>query len=169
MDFIILKSKDYYMKISFNPTSLIEGNVANSKVNFIKNYGNLAEKYNDLTPLGEQKQVWFYFIVILSAILSGILFNMSKEEKDANGNVIEPTTTKKIYKILAWLCLGIFIVSLIYSGYMYLFIYSPQYNEWLKNLPSDARNQLNIINSLNAIVNEAQNYNRNNPGLINIE
>ena len=169
MDFIILKSKYYYMRISFNPISLIQGNVANSKVEFVKNYGNLAANYNDLTPLGEQKQVWFYFIIILSAILSGILFHISREEKDANGNVIKPTTTKNIYKILAWICLAIFIISLIYSGYMYFFVYSPQYNEWFKSLPSDARNKLNIINSLNTIVNESQNYNINNPGLINIE
>jgi hypothetical protein len=157
------------MKISFNPISLIQGNVANSKVDFVKNYGNYAANYNELTLLGEQKHTWFYFIVILSAILSGILFYMSREEKDAKGNTIQPTTSKKIYKILAWLSLGIFIVSVIYSGYMYFFIYSPQYNEWLKSLPNDARNKLNIIKSLNMIVNESQNYNnRNNSGIINI-
>ncbi len=160
------------MQISFNPTSFIQSTVKNSSINskmdFIKKYGNYSVKYDDLTPLGEQKKVWFYFIMILSLILTGILFHLSREEKDVNGNVLEQTTDKKLYKVLAYGCLGIFVLSLLYSGYMYLFIYSPQYNEWFKNLPSEAQNQLYIFRSLDMIANESYNYTRNNPSLINI-
>lgn len=156
------------MQISFNPTSLVENSVINSQVDFIEKYGNYSSNYKDLTPLGGQKKIWFYFIVILSLILTTILFYMSKEEKDINGNIIQPTNTKKLYKTLAWVFLGIFIVSITYSGYMYFFVYSPQYNEWLNSLPVDARNKLNIIRGLNMIANQAQSYNMNNPGLINI-
>jgi hypothetical protein len=158
------------MNISFNvnPLNSISYNVANSKIDFVKNYGTLSLNYNNLTPLGEQKKVWFYFVLILSLILTGVLFHLSREEQDINGNVIEQTTSKKIYKILAWIFVVISGILIIYSGYMYFFIYSPQYNEWLNSLPTDARNQLNIINSLNMIANEAQNYKRYNRSFINI-
>ncbi len=156
------------MNISFNPFNFIRNDVSNSKVDFIKNYGEYASNYNDLTPLGEQKQVWFYFIVILSLILTVILFNISKDEKDVNGNIIKATFIKQLYKTLAWISLGVFITSVIYSGYMYLFIYSPQYNEWFRNLPIDAQNKLNIIKTLSMIATETDNYNRNNRSFINI-
>ena len=151
------------MNISFNvnPSNLISANVTNSKFDFIKNYGKLAVNYNNLTPLGEQKKVWFYFVLILSLILTGVLFHLAREEKDVNGNVNQ-TASKKIFKILAWIFVGISGTLIIYSGYMYFFIYSPQYNEWLNSLPTDARNQLNIIKSLDMIANEAKNYNTNN-------
>lgn len=157
------------MKISFNPTSLITNNISSAKIDFVNNYGALSTSYDDLTALGEQKKTWFYFILILCAILTGVLFHQSKEEKDASGNIIELTSAKKIYKVLAWIFLGISIIFIVYSGYMYFFIYSPQYNEWLKNLPFDAKQKLNIINNLNMIAsqNYNQNYNRSSP-MINI-
>ena len=159
------------MNISFNPSNLISSKVANSKIEFVQKYGTLAGNYNDLTPLGEQKKVWFYFLLILSLILIGVFFHLSREEKDVNGNIKEQTIAKKIYKILAWIFVGISGILTIYSGYMYLFVYSPQYNEWLNSLPTDARNQLNIINSLDMIAANARNYNtynRNNRSFINI-
>jgi hypothetical protein len=160
------------MQISFNPASitgsLIENNVANSKVDFVNRYGSYSAKYDDLTPLGGQKKTWFYFIIVISLIIMGILFNISKEKKDENGNVIPPTSNEKIYKILAWIFLGIAIIFIIYSGYMYFFIYSPQYKEWFRNLPVEAQNKLNVIKSLTVISNEVQNFNKNNPSLIKI-
>jgi hypothetical protein len=158
------------MQISFNPAnitgSLIENNVANSKVEFVNKYGSYSAKYDDLTPLGDQKKSWFYFIIVISLIIMCILFNISKEKKDANGNVIALTSNEKIYKVLAWIFLGIAIIFIDYSGYMYFFIYSPQYKEWFINLPVEAQNKLNIIKSLTVISNEVQNYNNNNPALL---
>jgi hypothetical protein len=157
------------MKISFNPTGLIANNVTNAKIDFVNNYGTYSNNYDDLTSLGEQKKTWFYFILIISLILTGMLFHISREEKDANGNVIEKTTAKKIYKILAWIFLGISIIFIIYSGYMYFFVYSPQYNEWVKSLPVDAQQKLNIIKNLNRIVEQAQSQAQNyNQSIINI-
>ncbi len=151
------------MTITFNPSNLIQNSVFSSEIDFVNKYGNYSIGYNDLTPLGTQKKTWFYFVLFLSLILTIILFVLAKEEKDINGNVIEPTTAKKLFKILAYGCLGIFIISVIYSGYMYFFIYSPQYNQWFKTLPVEAQNQLNIITSINVIANQAQNYSINNP------
>jgi hypothetical protein len=162
------------MNISFNvnPSNLISSNSATSKMEFVKNYGTLSGNYNNLTPLGEQKNVWFYFVLILSLILTGVFFHLSREERDASGNVKEKTTSKKIYKILAWMFVGVSSILAIYSGYMYLFVYSPQYNEWFNSLPKDARTQLNIIKNLDIIADNARNYNRsnnrNNRGFINI-
>ena len=49
------------MNISFNvnPLNSISSNVANSKIDFVKNYGTLSLNYNNLTPLGEQKKYGF--------------------------------------------------------------------------------------------------------------
>ncbi len=158
------------MDISFNPLNLIQNNVVTSKMDFLNNYGKMSSNYNALTPLGEQNKVWFYFVLILSLILTGIFFYQSRKVKDVNGNDIEPTNTKKIYKILAWIFLGISIILIFYSGYMYFFIYSPQYNEWFNSLPPDAKTQLNIIKSLDIISNNSRNRNYNRPtlSLINI-
>ncbi len=120
------------MKISFNPMSIVENTEINSKVDFVKKYGNYSANYNDLTPLGEQKKVWFYFVLILSLILTAILFNKSKDEKDSNGQVIEPSTTKKIYKMLAYLFLGISIILIFYN--IFFKIYQPFLHQHLLQL-----------------------------------
>ncbi len=71
---------------------------------------------------------------------------------------------------MAWIFLVISIILIIYSGYMYFFIYSSQYNEWFNSLPPDAKTQLNIIKSLDLISNNSRNRNYNRPtlSLINI-
>jgi hypothetical protein len=154
------------MQISFNPSAFIYNDLTKSKVDFINKYGNFSNNYNELTPLGEQKKIWFYFVAFLSLVLSIICFALSSNSND----FIKNPMLKKIVKISAWIFLFIFIASIIYSGYMYLFVYSPQYNEWFKNLPVDAQNKISSINALNMIVNEAANVNRNrnNTSLINI-
>jgi hypothetical protein len=152
------------MQISFNPSAFLYNDLTKSKVDFINQYGNFSNTYNNLTPLGEQKKTWFYFIAFLSLVLSIICFVLSNKTND----VIQNQTFKKIVKISAWVLLFIFITSVIYSGYMYLFVYSPQYNEWFKNLPVDAQNKISSIRALNMIANEASNINRYNQGLINI-
>jgi hypothetical protein len=149
------------MNISFNPSSILENSANNSKVNFINKYGNFANNYNKLTSLGEQQSVWFYFITVMSLILTISLFLISKEEKDLDNKPIEKTSLKKTLRLVAWITLGIFIISFIYSGYAYLFSYLPQYNEWFKNLPREAQNELKILNNLDSLAVMARSNNNN--------
>ena len=153
------------MNISFNPFNIIQNTIPNAKIEFINKYGTTTSKYNALNAFGDQKTVWFYFILIVSFILTTVFFYHSKEEIDKNGNIIELTTIKKTYKLLAWLFMIISIIFSIYSGYMYFFIYYPQYNEWINSLPSEARNQLNIIKTVDMITYNGIQYNRNHPGI----
>jgi hypothetical protein len=158
----------------FNPNYVLENSIKNSKVNFINKYGNYANNYNKLNSLGEQQSVLFYFIPILSSILTIYLFFISREEKDIDNKPIKKTFLKQILRLLAWIILGISITSFIYSGYIYLFLYKPQYKEWFKKLPGEARNELKILNNLNnvAIMTRHNNNNINrqnsNSSLINI-
>ena len=156
------------MNISFNPSSLLYNNLAKSQVDFVNKYGNFSNTYNNLTPLGEQKNTWFYFIAFFSLVLSIICFVFSSNTNDT----IKDESLKNIIKIAAWILLSIFIISLIYSGYIYLFVYSPQYNEWFKNLPVDAQNKISTIRTLTMLINKNNNNNnnrnRNNSSFINI-
>ncbi len=140
------------MSFSLNPTSLANNSLATTEINFVNKYGSYADKYDDITPLGEQKQIWFYIITILSAVLSTILFIKSKEQVDANNKPIERTTTETLLRILAWLTLIIFVGGTIYSGYMYFLIYLPQYYKWFNELPIDAKRDIAIIETLSKIV-----------------
>ena len=142
------------MEFSFNPMSFLHNDLIKNKVDFINKYGDLSNTYNHLTPLGEQKNTWVYFIGFFSLILSIICFMYSKKSNET----IKNQSLKTIIKISAWLLLGIFIVCVIYGGYTYFFLYSPQYNEWFKNLPVDAQKKISAIRALSMI--SQQNSNR---------
>lgn len=131
---------------------------ANTKVDFINKYSSTSEKYNKLTPLGGQKQVWHYFVVFILLIATIGCFIYSKEKTDEiTGLKIPQTDMQKLVYKLAWVMLILFVISLGYSGYNYFALYLPQYNEWYNILPTEAKNQLRIINALENVV--ANRYN----------
>ncbi len=159
------------MSFIFNPTKLAVNQLVTNKLNFINTYGASTMNYDRLTATGEQKYAWFYFIPVLTIITTIILFAKSVQKVDENNNPIERTTIEKTLRILAWISLIICVLSLIYSGYMYLFMYLPQYNKWFNELPIDAKQQLKMINSLESVA--TFNYSNrskisNNAGLFNI-
>ncbi len=152
-----------------NPTGLIQNQNNLSKVEFVNKYGDLSMKYDKLTATGEQKNVLFYFVPVILLILMMILFSKSTQRVDENNKPIERTSTEKVLRLLAWIFLGLLILSTGYSGYMYFMLYLPQYNRWFSELPMEAKKQLNLINTLNAITNNGnQNIRNSNSGLINI-
>jgi hypothetical protein len=135
---------------------------ANTKVDFINKYSNFAEKYDKITPLGDQKRTWPYLISIL--LLVGVIFcfiySKEKENKET-GEKIPRNNLQKILYYFGWVLLIMFIISLIYNGYYYFVLYLPQYNEWFNNLPLEAKNQLNIIKTLESITNNMKNKTNN--------
>ncbi len=145
------------MSLIFNPTGLAQNQLTSSKIDFINKYGSLSMKYDRLTATGEQKHMLFYLVPIILVITSIICFAKSTQQVDENNQPIERTSTEKILRILAWVSLGLFIISTGYSGYIYFMLYLPQYNLWFNELPLDAKNQLNLIGTLTAIASNTNN------------
>ncbi len=161
------------MSFIFNPTVLAENQLSSSKVDCVNKYGDLSVKYDRLTAIGEQKNILFYFLPVILLILMIIFFAKSTQKVDANNEPIERTNGEKILRTLAWISLGLLILTTGYSGYMYFMLYLPQYNMWFSELPIDAKKQLNLISTLNTIVSTTNNRTNQrlrsgSPGLINI-
>jgi hypothetical protein len=149
------------MSFSFNPTGLLQNNLITTKIDFINKYGNLSNNYTNLDAIGEQRQLWFYGIVVLSSILGFILFRYSQPTLNVD-NKLERTNFEKLLQYGSYLCAIIFLVSLVYSGYMYWGVYLPEYYRWYAKLPIEAKGQLNIIHSINDVANMSYNRYNNN-------
>ena len=142
-------------------TNTVINKDANNKLDFINKYSGLSEKYNKLTPLGTQKQVWHYFLLFFLLIGTIGCFAYSREKTDnITGDKIPQTDIQKLVYKLAWLLLIIFLITLGYSGYNYFALYLPQYNEWYNVLPTEAKSQLRIIKAIDTVI-ANMNNNRN--------
>ena len=133
---------------------------ANSKGDFITKYSNYSNEYDKLTPLGGQKKVWPYFINILLLISAIICLYYGREKVDENKVVIPRNNMEELIYKLGWILLIIFLISLAYSGYNYFALYLPQYSLWYNMLPLEAKNQLRVINALEAVNINRRNNNR---------
>ncbi len=158
------------MSFSLNPLGVAQHEFNSSRVDFINKYGTLASKYDRLNALGEQKNKLFYFLPLALLILSMILFAKSIQKKDADNKPIERTSDEKLLRNIAWIVFIGFILSTGYGGYMYFILYMPQYNKWFNELPFDAKEKLNLINTLDLVVGSSRtNTTANrNPALFNI-
>tara|TARA_Y200000002_G_C22169310_1_gene450381 strand:+ start:109 stop:519 length:411 start_codon:yes stop_codon:yes gene_type:complete len=119
--------------------------------------GKLSKNYDNLTPLGRQKNILPFVlsvvIFILMAICFGLAYKKPKDKKKSNKN-------KTIYKILFWLLLICFLPLTAYSIYIY-FIYLEEYFKWYSSLGTDCENQLNAIYSVERAINNSININKN--------
>ena len=151
------------MSISFGNTfnNIAQGMAGLNQINFINKYGNYASGYKHLSPIGENKHFLHIIVAILSIVASIILFVNSPEERDAKNNPIERSTIKKIFRTSAWILLIVFVLSVVYGGYLHFALYLPEYNDWFQKLPADAKNDINIIHGINQIVNNMRNYDNN--------
>ncbi len=136
---------------------------ANNKLDFITKYSGLSEKYNKLTPLGEQKQIWHYFLLFILLVGTISCFAYGREKTDnITGLKIPQTDMQKIVYKLGWVMLILLLIALGYSGYNYFALYLPQYNEWYNILPTEAKSQLRIINAIDTVIANRNNNYRNN-------
>ena len=72
---------------------------------------------------------------------------------DENGNTIpdynNPTTLQSIMKKAAYLLFIMSVFFLLFYGVRYWFSYTPEYYEWLTELPTDAKVELGMIGGMN--------------------
>ena len=134
----------------------------NTEIGFINKYGNLSLGYKTVGPLGNQKQTGYIGImVILLFILIG-LFVATKDTIDPETKkVIPKTTVGKLLNYLKYGVLIMFIGSVGYSVYFYIFIYLVEYNKWFSSLPLVAKSELASINTMRNVLAQAAQMNRN--------
>ncbi len=123
------------------------------ELNFITKYGYLSKNYSNLTSTGILKNPWFYVVAAFSFILFMVLsliilkhkYIKTDRELKKNKNKENKIFTEANLIKLLFIFLGIFIISLIYSGYMYFGVFKPQFKMWYNSLPPDGKKLFEIM------------------------
>jgi hypothetical protein len=144
------------MSFSFNPGGLLKSVEVPNKIEFINKYGHLANNYRALNALGEQRYIWFYVLIFISLFMGLVLNHLSEPKLDENNKPKERTYLQNLYLYSSYLCGVVCVLSVIYSGYMYLLVYLPEYYNWLGKLPADAQVQLTKIQAFDSIMGTSQ-------------
>jgi hypothetical protein len=121
-----------------------------AKLNFITNYGELAKNYKDLTPNGNYKKYWLHFIASFSFIIFMVLLLLFLRHKYYKTIVKLKNKKNKIFteenlKKAMFIFLGIFIISLIFSGYIHFGVFKPQFKAWYNSLPLEGKKSFQIM------------------------
>lgn len=134
------------------------------KSNFIEDYGSYAEPFDKLDYLGNMKtrEVIILILCVVLAILSIVTYSYSQPDIDPQTKKeLERTTYKKFLRGLMWLLIILTIIGFGYSGYSYLFLYLPQYYEWFKSLPKEAKTKIGMIKAIDSVKSASRNARRN--------
>ena len=133
------------------------------KTNFVEKYGNYASKYKYLDALGNQKihTTWPILAGVVTLVATFISFIATgpREIRSKSGFQSSETPMPKktplqiFFKKVSLVLLFVAIIFFIYAAITYFKDYKPQYDSWLKELPNDAKESLNIISTLNNIHN----------------
>jgi len=129
--------------------------------NFIHKYGRLSRGYDLIYPDGKPNLYVTYPLIVAFVFLfigMFILFQTKVPKLDAYGNPVvdskntqiyvdpvELSPTQKIGRYISYLLFGIAIFFCLYYGYIYIFQYLYQYNNWYMTLPYEAQTELNMI------------------------
>ncbi len=130
------------------------------KANFVNRYGSYSMPYDSIDNLGGQtfKTQWPLLIGIVGVFAAIFSFVGSAREVDpATNELKERTAMKKFLFGLGWLLLLSSVFGFGYGIYLYIAIYLPQYNQWLKSLPSEAKVSLGAIKTIDNLVSQAAN------------
>ena len=147
---------------------------------FISQYGNLASRYNYVSPDGTMSKQLIFFLAIIGIVGGIILISSSRirrkskhtskyadeypdEYPDELGEnpVKKPKKRSLLQKIL--LVIGILVLlssftGVGYYGFIYFTKYLPQYQEWYSRLPNNAVQDLAILKGISKL----ETFNRNN-------
>ncbi len=126
----------------------------NLKSNFITNYGRYSQPFDKIDMMGNQKfnTLWPLFVGIIGVFASVGLFVKSKPASDpVTGKPLEKTDVQKLLYGLGWFMLASTIFGFGYAGYLYWFIYLPQYYRWFEKLPTDAKVAIGMISTIERI------------------
>ena len=133
-------------------------------LDFIRKYGQYALAYPLLYMDGSPNfYVYYPFILFLLSLIGGIVLIVftSNPKVDANGNKIldengntisdfsHPTTLQSIMKNTAYLLFIMSVFFLLFYGFRYWFSYTPEYYEWLAELPMEGKVELGMIGAMN--------------------
>jgi hypothetical protein len=144
----------------------VQNNMVDYKIDFISKYGSTTNNYNRLNQLGKMKNSNMYICIFICAIvLSIITFFLSYTYNHHH-------LLSNFLFYLGWFFVFIIIVTLGYGGFIYIFLYTPQWNEWYSTLTPLAKQTLMSIDTLES-VNSGLNSNirnyPNNTALIKID
>ncbi len=125
----------------------------NLKTNFISNYAQYAESYNNIDLIGNQKfnTQWPLLVAIIMIVIAIVLFIYTQKEKDMYGKEIERTTIKKLLYNFAFVLLFGSVFGFGYGAYLYLAVYLPEYYEWFDSLPKEAKANVGMIYAIDKI------------------
>jgi hypothetical protein len=160
--------------VGFNFTHNINTDL---KSQFIADYGEYSARFIHLDPLGKQKlnTLWPYLVLVVGLILAILCYFSSRPDKKTNDetnttqetneysklNIMQKilyglqdkernTMQKMLYGLsLFFILCSVFGVG--YGGYLYLFIYMPEYFKWLDKLPNEGKIKLGMITSIDKI------------------
>jgi len=139
---------------------------------FISQYGNLANRYNYVSPTGKMSKQLYLFLAIIGIVVGIILIassrtktkltkntdEVSDEVDDEYTDQVVPIQKTKSRSLLQKILLVIGIIVLLssfsgagYYGFIYFTKYLPQYNEWYSRLPNTAIQDLSILKNVSTL------------------
>jgi len=139
---------------------------------FISQYGNLANRYNYVSPTGKMSKQLYLFLAIIGIVVGIILIASSRTRTKSTKNTDEyvdevadeyddelvPVQKTKSRSLLQKILLVIGILVLLssfsgagYYGFIYFTKYLPQYNEWYSRLPNTAIQDLSILKNVSTL------------------
>lgn len=142
---------------------------------FISQYGNLANRYNYVSPTGKMSKQLYLFLAIIGIVVGIILIASSRtrtkskntdeyvdevddEVVDEYDDELVPVQKTKSRSLLQKILLVIGIIVLLssfsgagYYGFIYFTKYLPQYNEWYSRLPNTAIQDLSILKNVSTL------------------
>ncbi len=140
------------MSLSINLNPFLNTS-SNLKSNFISNYAQYAESYDNIDLIGNQKfnTQWPILVAIIMIVIAIILFIYTQKEKDIYGKELERPTLKKILYNLALVLLVGSIFGFGYGTFLYLAVYLPEYYKWFNSLPPSAKANISMIYAIDKI------------------
>ena len=139
---------------------------------FISQYGNLANRYNYVSPTGKMSKQLYLFLAIIGIVVGIILIASSRTRTKSTKNTDEyvdevadeyddelvPVQKTKSRSLIQKILLVIGILVLLssfsgagYYGFIYFTKYLPQYNEWYSRLPNTAIQDLSILKNVSTL------------------
>ncbi len=124
----------------------------NLSVDFINKFGSYSDNFSQITPVGNEKYIWFYVVSAILIFLSVVFYFVKKMEDKEDVENKKPLSEKPV-TIIFNITILIMVIFICYSIYRHFFVYKPQYDKWFSSLPNDARNLLASINTVRQTIN----------------
>ena len=109
---------------------------------FANRYGEYAKDLEYVGPSGSPNLTAIAPLIIgFITMILGIIILANTNPKNPND---QPTELQKVMRILGFILLFSFFISLGFYGYIYMFKYMPEYYEWFESLPNAAKTEVTL-------------------------